>query len=120
MIRLLIWTMAICLATSTSLFAQKRSAEDRAKKEAERITKELKLDATQAKKVEKLTISYAKKMKSLRQNGDRAKMREAFTQMRKEKDAEMKKILTKEQFKKYVEWLKKRQDKRGKGKKRRR
>jgi Spy/CpxP family protein refolding chaperone len=65
--------------------------------------KSLNLDADQEKKMKALMKSQQEKMKDLREKsgGDRTKMREGFMELRKGQEAEMKKILTKEQWAKY-------------------
>jgi len=65
--------------------------------------KELNLSADQQKKMTELMKKQAEKMKELREKsgGDRTKMREEFMKFRQGQEAEMKKILTKEQWTKW-------------------
>lgn len=82
---------------------------------AEWMVKELKLDDTQAKKVKEVNANMIEKMKKLREDtgGDRETMRSQMQKIRKEQNAELKKILTDEQYKTLQEKMKARQGQRG-------
>ncbi|MCL3780043.1 hypothetical protein EMN47_06535 [Prolixibacteraceae bacterium JC049] len=119
MIRLFILVISMCIATSTTVLAQKQSPEERAKKELAWMTKELKLNETQVKKVEAISKTFNTKMKDLRKSGDRSQMRDAFMKMRDDRNKELQKVLTEDQYKKYQTLLKERRKNRKGGKKRR-
>lgn len=80
------------------------------KEMAERQTNQMKetlvLTADQLPKVEALNRKYAEKMKAARNeaDGDRESMRSTMMAMGKEKDVELKNILTAEQYTKWEEW----------------
>lgn len=81
------------------------SPEDMAKSQTEQMTKDLKLNEQQVEKVSALNTKYMENMQSIFQNagGDREQMREKMEAFRTERNDELKKILTEEQFKKYQE-----------------
>jgi len=79
--------------------------EDMAKRQTEQMTEDLNLNEQQVEKVSALNKKYAEKMRDAFQNtdGNREQMREKMQTQRTEKEAELKEILTDEQFKKYQE-----------------
>ncbi|MCK5209439.1 MAG: hypothetical protein KAI29_19210 [Cyclobacteriaceae bacterium] len=87
------------------------------KEMAERQTNQMKetlsLTADQLPKVEALNLKYAEKMKVARDetDGDRESMRSTMMAMGKEKDIELKNILTAEQHTKWQEWRKEAREK---------
>jgi len=85
------------------------SPEEFAKRQTERLTKELSLSADQEKKVLTVYQEMSKKMEASRKEGqqNREAMREQFNTLRKETDAKINEILTKEQQVKYIEFQKK-------------
>jgi Spy/CpxP family protein refolding chaperone len=97
---------AMIFSFGYSAFAQQgRGPRDIDPKEfAERQTSQmkesLKLTAEQLPKVEALNLQYAHKMKDAREEAgdDRESMRETMMEMIREKDVELKKILTAEQW----------------------
>jgi len=86
--------------------------EEMVKRQTERMVEDLGLNADQTKKVEDLNRKYGAKMGELFQSaqGDREGMRAKMDKLREEKDAELKLILTEEQFVKYLEIEKKRRE----------
>jgi Spy/CpxP family protein refolding chaperone len=88
--------------------------EEMIKRQTEQMVKDLGLNDSQKTKIEALNKKYGAKMGEVFQSagGDREKVREKMTAMRTEKDAELKTILTPEQFTKYQELEKKRMEER--------
>ncbi len=92
------------LFTSTA-FAQRDqkdfNPEKRATKMTERLTEALNLNEAQVKKIKTLHLKYAERMHSIRSEkeaDDRSQKRAAMQQMRTDIEAEMKTILSEEQF----------------------
>lgn len=81
------------------------------------MIEELKLDDKQAADFRKVEADFREQMKKEREavKEDREKMREKMTAMRTEKDAQIKKILTDEQYNQYLERQKKADSPRKKG-----
>uniref|UniRef100_UPI0032164B02 hypothetical protein n=1 Tax=uncultured Draconibacterium sp. TaxID=1573823 RepID=UPI0032164B02 len=90
--------------------------EERAKRQTEQLTELLGLDKAQAKKVHELNLKAGKEMSEMRQGmqsgGDREAMREKMMEARKKQNAEMKKILSADQYKKYEKYLEERRSQR--------
>lgn len=87
--------------------------EDMAKRQTEQMGEYVKMPQDLQKKVYDLNLKYAKKSAEMFQGGgsfrdmsdaDRQKMREKREAMNKEKDTEMKKILSADQFKAYEKY----------------
>ncbi len=106
----LIHAMSLCslwvLLLNSPVFAQQpggggMSAEDRAKRQTDMMKDELKLNQDQEKKVYAVNLKYSDKMKDLRSIADTAARRKSFETLNKQKDDELKKILTADQFKSY-------------------
>lgn len=87
--------------------------EDMAKRQTEQMVEYVKMDKTLEKKVYDLNLKYAKKSQELRGGGnfmdmsdaDREKMRAQMTKQQEEKNAEIKKILSADQYKQYEKYL---------------
>lgn len=99
----------VLLISSVSVFAQdgKRGAKkggDPAQR-CEKMIADLKLDEKQAADFRKVEAEFRDKMKAERKQADldRRKMREKMMSLRDDRDAEMKKILTEDQYKQYLE-----------------
>ena len=99
----------VLLVSSVSVFAQsgKRSAKkggDPAQR-CEKMIADLKLNEKQAADFRKVEAEFRDKMKAEKKqaDSDRQKMREKMTTMRNDRDAEIKKILTEDQYKQYLE-----------------
>ncbi|MFZ5428993.1 MAG: hypothetical protein ACOZDD_02090 [Bacteroidota bacterium] len=88
------------------------SPEDMAKRQTEQIGEYVKMDKALEKKVHDLNLKYAKKSQELRGGGNfmdmsdaqREKMRAQMTAQQEEKDKEMKKILSADQYKQYEKY----------------
>lgn len=88
-----------------------------AEKQTAHMVEQLSLDEIQAVKVKEINLTYAKKMKEAREDnkGNRNAMKEIMTAINTEKTAEIKQVLTDEQFQSFEEMVaKKRKGKRGK------
>ena len=100
---------------------QQRSPEERAKSETATIKEKCGLDNTQEKKIYELLLANGKKMQQEREKmmnnagGSSEEMREKMAKMREEQNAEIKKILTAEQYKKYEKYLEERRAQRQRG-----
>ncbi|OJV22629.1 MAG: hypothetical protein BGO21_05595 [Dyadobacter sp. 50-39] len=93
---------------SHALMAQRqlmdKPAEERAAFQTKRMTTSLKLDSAQALKVAGINLRYAQRMDPLIQgNGTRMSKLKAVRTMQKEKEAELKQVLTREQFDQFKE-----------------
>ena len=96
--------------SSVNLYAQKgkkKSPEEIARQQTEWMTKELKLDQDQQQKIAKINLDISKKIEKTRNEhmGNREAMQSAMKVHRKEKDKEMKEVLTKEQYELYKKKL---------------
>jgi len=92
--------------------------EELAERQTTQMKESLELTAEQLPNVEKLNLEYAGKMKEARDQAgdDREAMRSTMTEMMKEKDVKMKKILTADQWTKFEADRKERiQNRRGGG-----
>jgi len=94
--------------------------KEMAQRQTEELKKALNLNKDQEKKVLALNQKSAEQMSALREEmmsggGDREAMREKMTKFREEQTAEMKKILTEDQYKKYEKYLEERRGMRGQG-----
>nr|WP_321406306.1 DUF4890 domain-containing protein [uncultured Carboxylicivirga sp.] len=100
---------------SASQAQNRPSPEERVKQQTEQMAKDLNLTEKQKEQVTELNKKFGEKMKKMRDEnqGDREKMREAMGAMRTERNTELKKILTDEQYKKYLELEEKRMKERG-------
>ena len=99
----------VVLLSSTSVFARENRRMDKRKSDpaqrCEKMIADLKLDETQAADFRKVEAEFRDKMKAERKQADldRRKMREKMMSLRDDRDAEMKKILTEDQYKQYLE-----------------
>lgn len=110
----------VILISSVSVFAQsgKRGGQKGdPSKRIEQMVTDLKLDDKQAAEFRKIQKEYAEKMKKERDaaQNDRTKMREKMKQMNENKNAEIKKILSDEQYKQYLEKLQSMRSRNGNG-----
>jgi len=88
------------------------SPEDMASRQTEQMKEYVKMDKTLEKKVYDLNLKYAKKSQELRSgrnfmdmsDSEREKMRAQMTAQQEEKDKEMKKILSADQWKQYEKY----------------
>lgn len=97
------------LAMTANTFAQQgqfnnTTAEDRAKRITSLMKSELKLTATQETKVQAINLKYAKLMDQTRKLTDNALRMKTMAENDKAKDAELKTVLTADQFKAYEKY----------------
>lgn len=102
----------VILISTATVFAQggnRPGKKGDPSKRCERMVEDLKLDDKQAAEFRKIEADFRDQMKKEREamEKDREKMREKMTAMRAERDEQMKKILTDEQYKQYLEKQKK-------------
>ncbi|HPF91983.1 MAG TPA: hypothetical protein PLL57_15085 [Flavobacteriales bacterium] len=88
---------------------QKKSPEERARVRTEHMTKELGLSPEQVAKVEAINLKYADKGAELRKEreAERAEARKEGQEMRDAHEAEMKAVLTPDQ---YAKWMAKKEE----------
>lgn len=120
---------AVALIFSVSMFAQapqrgerrEFKPEEMATRMADGMKKEFNLNDEQYKSVYNLYLKRGEEMKARRDKGqqgqqvDREARREEMKKNQEAMNAELKKILTPEQYTKYEEMLKKQQQRRGQG-----
>lgn len=111
----------VILISSVSVFAQNgerdgKKADDLAQY-CEKMIADLKLDEKQAADFRKVETEFRDKMKAERQqaDSDRQKMREKMETLRNDRDTEMKKILTEDQYKQYLEKQRSQSTRKGNG-----
>lgn len=111
----------VILISSVSVFAQNgkrdgKKADDLAQY-CEKMIADLKLDEKQAADLRKVETEFRDKMKAERQqaDSDRQKMREKMETLRNDRDTEMKKILTEDQYKQYLEKQRSQSPRKGNG-----
>lgn len=113
--------LSLLLLLSITAFGQRRAMDPQ--KMAERQTTQLQehltakgfaLSEESLEEVKELNIKYAEKMNALRDEntGDRMAMREAGRALEEEKRKELKKLLSKDQFKAYKAWTAERMEQR--------
>ncbi len=96
---------------------QKMTAEERATKQTEMMTKQLTLTADQQTKIQAINLKYAQQMDANMQKAkenevkDREAMKAQMKTQMDAKDAEMKQVLTSDQYK---QWEEKKQEMKGK------
>lgn len=85
--------------------------EERMKQQQEELKKTLDLKKDQAEKFDKIYVDFNKKRQALftsvEPGGDRSAMRDKMTKMNEERDAAVKKLLDKDQLKKFEAYQKK-------------
>lgn len=81
---------------------QNRTPEERAKRQTDLIVEATGCDAATKAKVEAISLKYAKEMSALfEKNQDRSALREPMRQLREKQDADLKGVLTADQYAKY-------------------
>ena len=109
--RFMIGSVVLMMISVTSMQAQgnrpdrdfaKASPEDRAKRLTEMMKDSLSLTAAQEPRVATINLKYARKNEELRKIADTTARRKAFQDSNKQKDAELKVVLTPKQFAKYL------------------
>lgn len=101
--------LLLFLTMSVNTFAQQgqfsnADAEDRAKRITGLMKSELKLTATQETKVQAINLKYAKLMDQTKKITDNAQRMKTMSENEKAKDAELKTVLTADQFKAYEKY----------------
>ena len=99
----------LCLFFASSSQAQRRvgTPEENAKAQTQRMTDSLTLSTAQAAKVEEINLKYANLQADFRtkaresEDFDRSAMREGMQKIRLEQKAELKIVLTSDQYTKY-------------------
>ena len=115
--RLGVLSLLMVLLVNVSSYAQRGrkgnnlTAEQRAEKATQRLTKKLGLNADQATKVQAANLKMQTAKDAAKANKDRAAMKSANEAYR----AELKTILTSEQYTKFEQMKKKRKRRRGRG-----
>lgn len=109
-------TLSFMVAFSTQSQNNGPNPEEFVKRQTEQMVKDLDLNEKQTKQVSDLNAKFAEQMKKARDEnqGDRDKMRASMKKMRDDRNTELKKILTDEQYKKHLELQEKRMKERGK------
>lgn len=97
------------------------SPEDMSAKQTEHMTEKLGLSEDQTAKVKAINLTYAQKIQEAREenSGDRSAMQEITTAINKEKAAELKTVLTDEQYKTFEQMQASESKRKGKQKGRR-
>ncbi|MCU4163686.1 Spy/CpxP family protein refolding chaperone [Carboxylicivirga caseinilyticus] len=113
--KLILGAFLTIFIASASQAQNRPSPEERVKQQTEQMAKDLNLTEKQKEQVTELNKKFGEKMKKMRDEnqGNREKMREAMGELRTERNTELKKILTDEQYKKYLELEEKRMKERG-------
>lgn len=117
--------LALCLISST-MYAQqgkpgggggwgKATPEERATRLTEMMKENLKLTAAQEPKVAAINLKYAKKNEEIRSIADTAQQRKTFNATNKQRETEMKAVLTADQFKMYQKQMEELKARRGMG-----
>jgi len=111
--------LAVVLILTGSLNAlsqkrQQRSAEDMAKQQTDWMKQELKLSKEQEKEIYRINLETSKRMKETwkKYRGNREMMQSAMKNNRVQRDKELKKALSEEQFKLYKKRIKEMRDSR--------
>jgi hypothetical protein len=94
----------LCMVVISSVAQQRGGTpEERAKRQTEMIKETTGIDAAKATKVEAILLKYAKEMATLREKTpDREARREPQKVLTDKQDAELKTVLTAEQFAKWT------------------
>jgi len=110
LVQLTLLTTVFVLFSTLNVVGQgrnRKSPEEMAKQQTEWMKKELKLSAEQEQKMYNINFETAKKMRQTRErhSGNREAMQEEMKVTRRQKDKEMKEVLTKEQYELYKKKL---------------
>ena len=113
-LRLVVSLTVLFILVTSAIYAQQpvpgmghgnRTPEDRAKQQTERMKEDLKLTPAQEPKVTAINLKYFKKLEDLRKITDTAAMRKSFNELAKQKEAELKPVLTADQLKSYQKMM---------------
>ncbi len=96
--------VSFAISTKAQPQHKKFNAEDMSKMQTEMMKKELNLSDKQTTEVSAINLKFAKKMDEQRKNseGDREAMHKQMETMQKERNAELKEVLTDEQYEKFL------------------
>jgi|688.fasta_scaffold831330_2 hypothetical protein len=112
--------LSLFLLTTTMLLAQnykRKTPEEKAKKYTDELLAQIPLEKEQEEKVFKVNIIVSKQFDSLyAAKPEQNEMRKAYAFIFKQRDAEFKKIMTKEQFLRYDDWQRELREKRAEAK----
>jgi hypothetical protein len=114
MIKIFVFVSAVLMVSNLNAQQQRRTPEDRAKMETDTVKQLCSLTDAQVAKFTPIALKYAKLEADLRASGiPRDSMMVKRTALGEQKLAEMKQVLTAEQFPKYEKWLKEMAARRG-------
>ena len=109
-LKILCLFLALCLIGTNTTFAQSRAAnltveqKEEIKKNVEAYAAALQLSETQKPKFEEITKKYAEQMIALKESdGSRMSKYKKLQSIHENKNAEMKSLLSKDQYKVYLE-----------------
>ncbi len=117
---LLSFAFILCLSVSVIFAQDKKSAEARATKQTNQLTKKVALNADQNKKVYDINLAIDKQIDAVRleEKGKKGGHHGKIAQLQKDRESQIVAVLTPEQKTKYDEWkAKKKEKKENKGKK---
>lgn len=109
----------VILVSTTSVFARDNRQADKGKKDlsdrCEKMITDLGLDEKQAVEFRKLHKEYTEKSQKEREaiKAERTKHREKMSAIREDRNAQVKKLLTEEQYKQYLEKQQPKRNKQG-------
>jgi len=113
----LIFATALIITVSVNAHSQKSrlNSKEFVERRTEQMVKDLDLNGKQTKQVLDLNTKFAEEMKNTRDEnkGNRDQMQESMRKMRDDRNTELKKILTDEQYKKHLDLQEKRMKERG-------
>jgi len=93
--------VSLCISTGFAQQPGGLSAEDRAKRQTDMMKNELKLTPDQETKVYAINLKYSQKMHDAREIADTTARRKSLDSLNKQKDTDLKGVLTPDQFKSY-------------------
>ena len=100
--------LSLFLLTTTMLLAQnykRKTPEEKAKKYTDELLAQIPLDKDQEEKIFQVNVLVSKQFDSLYTvKPEQNELRKAYAFIFKSRDAEFKKIMTKEQFLRYDDW----------------
>ncbi len=104
--KLFISVITLFLFTSSAMaqhaFSDNKTPEERAKVQTEWMQTELSLDSTQIEKVYQINLKYANKLDGIKNSSeDRMQKFKKFKALSSDKDKDLKKVFSNEQFKIY-------------------
>ena len=112
--------LSLFLLTTTMLLAQnykRKTPEEKAKKYTDELLAQIPLEKEQEEKVFQVNVLVSKQFDSLYTvKPEQNELRKAYAFIFKSRDAEFKKIMTKEQFLRYDDWQRELREKRAEAK----